>query len=210
MKREFLKGLGIEDDLIKQIMDENGRDIESAKGELEKYKQEATAKATEIDGLKQQIEQRNADIENLKKAAADNEALKTSLTELQTKYDTDTKALQQKLEDQKTEYAVNAATEKFFAGIEFSSALARDAAIAQFKAKGFKLDGETFQGGKEWIDELRKTSPDAFKPAKEEGDGTPPPMFTKPLNNNQSTDPNPNTGPFGGWNFSAVRSIDKK
>ena len=30
MKREFLKGLGLEDNVIDQIMDENGKDINKA------------------------------------------------------------------------------------------------------------------------------------------------------------------------------------
>ncbi len=35
MKREFLKNLGLEDEVIDKIMAENGKDIEKAKGDLE-------------------------------------------------------------------------------------------------------------------------------------------------------------------------------
>ena len=119
--------------------------------------------------------------------------------------------LQQKLKDQQTEFETSKATEAFFDGVEFSSQLAREAAISQFRSKAFKLENGTFQGGKEWLEELRKNSPDAFKPA--EPDPADPslrqPIFTKNINNPA---PAPSSGgnPFvGGWNFQQVRNFDK-
>lgn len=212
MKREFLKELGLEGDVIKQIMDENGKDVEEAKKGNEELKQQVAAKDTEIAGLKEQITQRDTDIESLKTAAADNEALKTQLGELQTKYTTDTDALNQKLRDQQVEFETTKATDTFFADVEFSSQLAKDAAIAQFKAKGFKLADGTFQGGKEWLEELKKSSPDAFKATDPNPADSPnQPFFTK--NNNPASGANPpsNGGnPFGGWGFQQVRNFDKK
>lgn len=208
MKRDFLKGLGIGDEMINMIMAENGKDIEAAKGELETLKQNASAKDTEIEGLKGQITQRDSDIESLKKSVADNAALQTQLTELQTKYTTDTTALQDKLNQQKVDFDTQKATDKFFADVNFSSDLAREAAISQFKAKQFKLDGETFLGGKEWLEELKKSSPDAFKAAESEYQ----PTFTKPMQHAQNQggqQPNNNTQ-FGGWAFTQVRAFDKK
>lgn len=188
MKREFLKNLGLEGDVIKQIMDENGKEVEDAKKEVEGLKQQITAKDTEIEGLKEQITQRDTDIETLKTAAADNDALKTQLGELQTKYTTDTEALQQKLNDQQAEFENAKATEAFFADVEFSSALAKEAAMSQFKSKGFKLVDGSYQGGKEWLDDLRKTSPDAFKAVEPP---KPDPANPKP----KFSDPNPQTPP---------------
>lgn len=212
MKREFLKELGLEGDVIKQIMDENGKDVEEAKKGNEELKQQVAAKDTEIAGLKEQITQRDTDIESLKTAAADNEALKTQLGELQTKYTTDTDVLNQKLREQQVEFETTKATDTFFADVEFSSQLAKDAAIAQFKAKGFKLADGTFQGGKEWLEELKKSSPDAFKATDPNpADNPNQPFFTK--NNNPASGANPpsNGGnPFGGWGFQQVRNFDKK
>lgn len=211
MKRDFLKDLGIEGDAIKQIMDENGKDVEEAKKGIEDLKQQIASKDTEISGLKEQITRRDADIEALRSASADNESLKTQLTELQAKYSTDTAELQQRLRDQATEFETSKATEAFFNGVKFSSQLAREAAIAQFKSKDFKLENGTFQGGKEWLEELRKNSPDAFKAV--EPDPADPslrqPIFTKNINNHA---PAPSSGgnPFvGGWNFQQVRNFDK-
>lgn len=58
MKREFLKGLGIEDSIVDQIMAENGKDINNAKASAEAqsnaYKEEAEKhKQTNADLLKQ-------------------------------------------------------------------------------------------------------------------------------------------------------------
>ncbi len=62
MKRDFLKGLGIEDTLIDKIMAEHGKDF----GELETAKQNVTAKQAEVDELKAQLATRDSDIETLK------------------------------------------------------------------------------------------------------------------------------------------------
>lgn len=216
MKRDFLKDLGIEGDLIKQIMDENGKDIEEAKKGIEDLKQQIASKDTEISGLKEQITQRDADIEALRSASADNESLKTQLTELQAKYSIDTTELQRRLRDQATEFETSKATEAFFNGVEFSSQLAREAAIAQFKSKDFKLENGTFQGGKEWLEELRKNSPDAFKAVEADPAISNPqqPYFTKNINPANpapaATPPGGGGNPFGGWNFQQVRNFDKK
>jgi len=71
MKREFLKELGIEDEVIDKIMTENGKDIEA-------LKTQAGALTAERDGLKEQLAAANEQIEGFKeldidgiKAAAD-------------------------------------------------------------------------------------------------------------------------------------------
>jgi len=68
MKRDFLKDLGIADDVIDKIMAENGRDIESAKNKFADYedikKQLETAKAT-MDKWKD-YDQVKADVDNWK------------------------------------------------------------------------------------------------------------------------------------------------
>lgn len=212
MKREFLKAFNLEDSVITQIMAENGKDVEAAKGDTEALKQQITAKDTEITGLKEQIGQRDKDIEALRTSAASGEAFKTQLDELQSKYTADTTALQKKLDDQKEEYESNAAMEKFFAGVEFSSSLAKKAAIAEFKGQNFKRSGDTFQGGKEWLEALKKDSPEAFKPENNpDNGGNPPPAFSKSLQNPSGGAPANGGAPAGnGWNFAAVRNIEQK
>lgn len=201
MERDFLKGLGIADDAIEKIMAQYGKDITAAKkAEADAQKQSISAKDTEIEGLKGQIAQRDADIKTLRDGASDAETFKKQLSELQGKYKTDTDALNKKLTDQATEFARKTATEKFFSGVKFSSSLARDAAMSQFRDKGLKLENDTFIGGKEWLEELKKSSPDAFAA---DDNPDPKPNFGGSVKNNQGHQPNSN---IFGFNFVPQRS----
>ena len=175
MKREFLEaievnGVKLPKETIDSIMDENGKDIEAGKTALATKEQEVATLTAERDGLKTQIADRDKDIKTLREQAGNSEALNTKLTELQSKYDKDTADLQKKIADQNLDHA----TEKFFSQFEFASELAKKAAVAEFKAQGFKLDEKTgeFQGGKDWVEALKKSDPAAFKAeANPNGDG---------------------------------------
>lgn len=64
MKREFLKAFeGLTDEAITQIMTENGKDIEKAKGEFETLKQE-------LEGSKQTIAEMKGEMDTLKESGA--------------------------------------------------------------------------------------------------------------------------------------------
>lgn len=192
---------------IKALLDIHSADIDKVKGDTESLNNQISAKDTEVSGLKEQLQQRDKDIKALQDGAKDASAIQQQLTDLQTKYNDDTKALNKKLADQQAEFTMTRATEKFFSGVEFSSTLAKEAAMAQFKQKGFKLDGDTFQGGKEWLDQLKKDQPEAFKAADPDPNGgKPKPKFTNPIN------PGGNGGdnnPFS-FNFTPVREVPKK
>ena len=150
MKREFLKALGVTDENIDKIMAENGVDIEA-------QKLKTTTAITERDGAQQTLKETQ---ESLKKFdGLDLEAQKQSIIDMQTKYDTDTKALEVKISKQN--YMSGA--EKFIDKITFTSKLARDAALTEFEKQEFKQDGELFVGANDWIEKMKKDSPDAFK-----------------------------------------------
>ena len=78
MKTEFLKGLGIEEDVIAKIMSENGKDIEKEK-----------AKVTELNGklemANKKVSEYETTIEDLKKSAEGNEDFKKKFEELEQK-----------------------------------------------------------------------------------------------------------------------------
>jgi len=93
MKRDFLKALGLADEAIDKIMAENGNDINELKTQIQ-------ATATERDGFKDQLKQRDTDIIELKKSASSADELKVKLTDLETKYQKDTSDLTGKLEKQ--------------------------------------------------------------------------------------------------------------
>ena len=82
MKREYLKELGIADDIIDKIMAENGKDIEKHKGDAEAAN---TAKKTLEETnrtLEASVAERDKQLEELKKA--DPKELEAKITELQT------------------------------------------------------------------------------------------------------------------------------
>lgn len=72
MKRKFLEDLGLEKDIVDKIMAENGNDINAEKAKV-------NDKVTEIDNLKEKLEEANntissykdMDIEEIKKAASE-------------------------------------------------------------------------------------------------------------------------------------------
>ncbi|MDI3230989.1 phage scaffolding protein [Staphylococcus pasteuri] len=79
MKREFLRGLGVEEDAIQKIIDEHHDGLQT-------YKE----KADKVDSLKEQLETaneeiktRDSQIEELKNKAGDNEELNSKLEEMQ-------------------------------------------------------------------------------------------------------------------------------
>ena len=186
MERSFLEKLGITDKaVLDQIMAENGRDITAAKGSLE--------------GLKDQL-------------GKDGD-LSAKLGELQSKYDADTKALQDKLAAQ----AYDHAADKYLDGFKFSSTSARKAVLAEFRSKAFKMtDDGKYEGAAEYMEGLKKSDPSAF--AKEEGDGgdegnggnggqQKPPHFSNPQGNGNNGGGQSN--PFS-FSFNAVRKTDTK
>lgn len=110
MKREFIKNLlpDISDEVLDKIMTEAGKDVES-------HKQTISTLTTERDGLKDQLEEANKSIQSYKDMDID--GIKAKASEWETKYKTDTKALEDKLTAQSYGYAV----EKAAADINFSS-----------------------------------------------------------------------------------------
>jgi DNA repair exonuclease SbcCD ATPase subunit len=78
MKRDFLKGLGIEDkEIIDKILDENSADIGRAKGELDTWK-------TKASDLEKDIKTKDDTIAQLQKEADKVEGLNQTISQLQT------------------------------------------------------------------------------------------------------------------------------
>jgi len=76
MTRDFLKGLGLETEMIDSVIKEHGKGIEDFKGKL------ATSETT-ITTQKEQLTQRDKDLEVLQKSAKGNEELQGQIKELQ-------------------------------------------------------------------------------------------------------------------------------
>ena len=68
MKRSFLEDLGLTKDVIDKIIDENGSDIENAKSAAaKKFDSERETLQGQIEDLKTQVTQRDADLSDIQK-----------------------------------------------------------------------------------------------------------------------------------------------
>lgn len=99
MKRSFLKELGLDDEVIDKIMDENGKDIEAHKGNNDKL-------AADLDAKTKEHSEALALIEQLKGENAGNEKLQNSVKDYETKVAQLTAELQQTKIDKAVEVAL--------------------------------------------------------------------------------------------------------
>lgn len=132
-----------------------------------KYTEDLQKKDTEIEGLKTTVATRDSDLKDLKKQLKDagTDADKLSklsgdLESLQTKYDTDTKALQQKLDQQAYEFAVK----EFANSQQFTSnAAKRDFINSMIRAElKWNKDKSSIEGTEEFTKEYKTANADAF------------------------------------------------
>ena len=100
MKKEFLNNLGItEQSVIDQIMAENGRDVEKAKGDLATEKQK-------VADLQTQLNEANGKIATLETQAGDTASLNEQITQLKTEKTNLETELNTKVSEMKKNYAI--------------------------------------------------------------------------------------------------------
>ena len=102
MKRKFLEDLGLEKEAIDKIMAENGNDVNAAKADYEALKQQLEAANT-------QIQERDGQLEQLKNATGDVEAMKQQITTLQAENKTAKEKYEADLKDLKLSAAIKMA-----------------------------------------------------------------------------------------------------
>lgn len=175
-----------------------------------KYLDDLNTKDTEIEGLKSTLSTRDSDLKDLKKQLKDagTDADKLSklsgdLESLQGKYNTDTQALQQKLEQQAYEFAV-----REFAGTKkFTSNAAKRDFINSMIAEGLKLDKDTANivGAEDFATKYSGNNADAFVVE------TPPSEPAKPqfVNSTQGGEPTPTDSSafLKAFSFTGVRPM---
>ena len=157
MTREFLKKLGLEDAAIDQILDENMDDIG-------KEKAKTTAARAALTDAQGQLTTAQTELEGLKKAGGDIAAVRQQLTELQAKYDTDTKALQGQLADRDYGDAISRAIAG--RGLKFSSKSAERAFTAALRERKLALKDGELTGLDDFIKAQKEADPEAFAPDK--------------------------------------------
>ena len=177
MKTDFLKNLGItEQSVIDQIMAENGRDVNAAKGDL-------TALQTKVNDLEKDIKTKNATISDLQAKADSVDGLNQKISQLEADKTTLTNDLNTKVSEIYKEHAILDAI--------------RDAKAINVKAVRALLDNEkityedgTLGGVTEQLTELAKAEDSSML----FGTATPTPSGTH-VNNpvGQGNDGNPST-----------------
>ncbi len=158
MTREFLKKLGLEDAAaIDQILDENMDDIG-------KERAKTTAARAALTDAQGQLTTAQTELEGLKKAGGDIAAVRQQLTELQAKYDTDTRALQGQLADRDYGDAISRAIAG--RGLKFSSKSAERAFTAALREQKLTLKDGELTGLDDFIKAQKEADPEAFAPEK--------------------------------------------
>lgn len=149
MKTEFLKELGLEQSVIDKIMAENSKDIE-------KHKTDAETTKTALNQSKTQLDEANKQIESFK--GMDVESIKKTADEYKTKFEEAEKTHKAELD----KIAYNSGAEKFIDSLKPKDGLSRSAIMSEFLKKEFKLDGDIFQGAKDWAETFKKDNASHF------------------------------------------------
>lgn len=197
MKRDFLKGLGLDDSIIDQIMDENGKDIQREKNAVNKATQDLEKYKAENEGLKTQLSEANTQIQSFKEMDID--GIKASAEEWKTKYETDTKALNEKIAAKDYDYAIK----DFMSNYKFIDDDVKETVINKFKAKEFKLEEGKFLGGEDFMKEYKENHKSLFVSDEPQ---EPIPQIVKPTG---GSNPPGDTNPFK-FNFMGVRPVNKE
>ncbi|WP_115715133.1 phage scaffolding protein [Amedibacterium intestinale] len=175
MKTAFLKGLGLEKDVIDQIMAENGKDIE-----LEKSK--AKEVQTELDKANETIKARDKQLEALKNSPDNPETLKQQIQQLQD----ENKASKEAHEKEMKELKVSTALEKALSDAKAKNAKAVQALLDLGDDVELADDG-TIKGLDDKIKALKKSDAYLFDDTK--------PSTTIKGANPANTNPNNPTDP---------------
>ncbi|MBO4543885.1 MAG: phage scaffolding protein [Bacteroidales bacterium] len=202
MKTEFLKSLNLDDDVIKQIQAESGKDVTAAKTQLQAQIDALNKQLEDVTG---QVNQRDADLTSLRsqleeagQSATKLSQVQKSFADLQTKYEADTKKYQEKLQKQSYEFAVQQAIGE----IQFSSKAAKSAFTRALIEKNLPLQDGKLLGFSDYIEEQKQVDPDAFK-KDEQPDPKKSPNFAPPPDPSNNL-PKDNENQFG-FNFLGVR-----
>ena len=202
MKTEFLKSLNLDDDVIKQIQAESGKDVTAAKTQLQA---QIDALNQQLEDVKGQVTQRDTDLTALRsqleeagQSATKLSQVQKSFADLQTKYEADTKKYQEKLQKQSYEFAVQQAVGE----IQFSSKAAKSAFTRALIEKNLPLQDGKLLGFSDYIEEQKQSDPDAFKKVDEPEEKKPAPNFAPPAN--PSNPPKEEDNKFG-FHFMGVR-----
>ena len=151
MKREFLKDLGIADDVIDKIMAEHGRDVQAEKTRADKAASDLAERDKTIETYKTQVAE-------LEKKSGDNEDVKKQLKELQDKIAEEKRLADEKAADEQLTNTIRAALPK---DKKFVNEYTEQAMISQIKAELNKAENKG-KGISDIFGALTKDKPGIF------------------------------------------------
>ena len=199
--------------LMAAAKENNSKFVDLSEGKYvdkQKYDDDLSARDTRIKTLDDTLKTRDTDLGNLRSQleAAGTDAdklskLTTDFTDLQSKYDKDTKAYEKQLKDQAYKYAVKEFTDK----LKFTSQAAKRDFVNSMMAKNFTIENDVIVGATDFVAAYTKENEDAFvvdAPAT-------PPAADKPHfvdTTNPAGTPAGTSNPFN-FNFTGVRPKTK-
>lgn len=155
--REILTAAGVSEDHMKtaaeKIISGHLESVNALRLDVEKYRSDAE----KLPGISQELE-------TLKASSGDITAVQKQLTDLQAKYDTDTKALRDQLSDRDYADAIGKAIAG--KGLKFSSKSAERAFTAALKEQKLELKDGELTGLDDFIKAQKEADPEAFAPEK--------------------------------------------
>lgn len=157
MKREFLRGLGIDEEHIPKILDEHHDSLKEYKESVNKI----TDLEAQLNTANEELSNRDKQIEELKSSTTDNEALQKQLDD----YKANNDKYEETLSKVKLESAIKLAVAKD----------ANDAndVLALLDKEGLELDGDTVKGLDDKLTALRENKPYLFEQTKGKTGRTP-------------------------------------
>lgn len=167
MKREFLKSIGLTDDnIINQIMAENGEDIN-------RHRSDAVKARADLQEVQTRLSEVEKELDDEKAKTSNSEDLQKQLKDLQTKYDTDTKNLQEQIDKRNYIDAISKAIDD--SKLKFSSKGAETAFRNALAEKGLKLTDGKLEGFDDFVKEQKASDPESF------ASNRPAPKFSGPV-----------------------------
>ncbi|MCT1904111.1 phage scaffolding protein [Oceanobacillus sojae] len=193
MERKFLEGLGLEKEAIDKIMAEHGKTVNSLKADAGKVE----GLESQITAYKQQLEDRDKQLKELKKVDAD--ALQKKIDELQETNENDKKAYQEKLDKQAFDFALD----KALTGAKAKNAKAVKPFLDNDK---LKLDGENILGLDDQLKTIKENDPYLFDQEQQQT----PPTIVNPGNPNGGGGTNVNPFTKEHWNLTEQGKLFKE
>jgi hypothetical protein len=202
------------DQLVALAKENNSKFVDLSEGKYvdkQKYDDDLSARDTRIKTLDDTIKTRDTDLDNLRtqlqNAGTDADKLSkltTDFSDLQSKYDKDTKAYEKQLKDQQYKYAVR----DFANQHKFTSAAAKRDFVNTMLAKNLAIENDVIVGATDFVTAYTKDNADAFVV---EQPAVTPPVVDKPHFVDPTTPQTPagKTNPFN-FNFTGVRPHETK